>query len=495
MPKKPVRKKATSSKRKVIRIKGAVGFGVLLLVVLIIGFSITLVVGGKYSTTSQQALNEYKCCDSQNGGDTNCTPIANEKLFINNFTTQANSYGQQFLINDEYQLLKSGAYLTELGQHLLPITDANVEVSKNGQPRQPIDLAYPTHHVYYSDSDGSYVLLDNPDGTQRRQIYTCDRPEFGDSNGNPIEWRDYIVSEPPNPPGCTSIPNDQLLYVCVNNCDDGTGNPSIVGGDATFNVYFRARDLIIPPGEGISNSIKNCTKPAIPSTGGQTIVTPVDTTNDKNLKLKTFNVVNDPTRLPWVSPYCKPAVYLYPEEQMFVHVLLDPKGEITYTDPLYPEGGWKVWAYPSGDILSDYKRYDYLYYEAEVPQDSYALPEEGFVVAKDSLPTFLPELVTKLGLNHKETQEFTEYWVGVLPDSAYYQVKIVKQEVLDDISPLYITPRPSTVIRVTLHFKALDEAVSITAPEIAPVTRDGFTVVEWGGLFERTGEHEFSCFM
>lgn len=481
MPKKPIRKKATSSKRKVIRIKGAVGFGVLFLVLLIIGFSITLVMGGKYSATSQLELDQYQCCDSGDGAS--CTSNPNAKLFVSNFTTPPNDYGVQFVMNEEYQLLKTAAYLNEDGTHLRPIPDIHVALEANGV-RTPLDNVPGNPHVYYSNTEH---LKDKNTG----YAFSCDRPEFIGPDGIPTVWRDFIFSEAPNPEGCTSIPNDVLLYVCTEGCDVA-GEPADEGSGATFNIYFRTSDLA---GEGISNSIRNCSKPEFPKEGGQTIVIPTDATNDKNLKLKTFNVINEPGKLPWVSPYCKPAVYLYPEEQMFVHVLLDPKGEITYTDPLYPEGGWKVWAYPSGDILSDYKRYDYLYYEAEVPQDSYALPEEGFVVTKDSLPTFLPELVTKLGLNHKETQEFTEYWVGVLPDSAYYQVKIVKQEVLDDISPLYITPRPSTVIRVTLHFKALDEAVSITAPEIAPVTRDGFTVVEWGGLFERTGEHEFSCFM
>jgi hypothetical protein len=30
-------------------------------------------------------------------------------------------------------------------------------------------------------------------------------------------------------------------------------------------------------------------------------------------------------------------------------------------------------------------------------------------------------------------------------------------------------------------FRALEEPISVDAPEITPFERDGFTVVEWGG--------------
>lgn len=46
---------------------------------------------------------------------------------------------------------------------------------------------------------------------------------------------------------------------------------------------------------------------------------------------------------------------------------------------------------------------------------------------------------------------------------------------------LNISPEPDTVIRVFMVFKALDREVDIAAPEIQTPSREGFTVVEWGG--------------
>lgn len=48
--------------------------------------------------------------------------------------------------------------------------------------------------------------------------------------------------------------------------------------------------------------------------------------------------------------------------------------------------------------------------------------------------------------------------------------------------PLFVSPKPSAVIRVMMDFVALEEKISIPE-QILPKTpeRNGFTVVEWEG--------------
>ena len=49
--------------------------------------------------------------------------------------------------------------------------------------------------------------------------------------------------------------------------------------------------------------------------------------------------------------------------------------------------------------------------------------------------------------------------------------------------PLDINPNPDTVIRVLMTYKGLDKPIEGIAEQQLPTTptRDGFTVVEWGG--------------
>ena len=176
-----------------------------------------------------------------------------------------------------------------------------------------------------------------------------------------------------------------------------------------------------------------------------------------------------------------------------MHVGIAPKGKLTYTIPSYPSSGWDVLAKPNGDIVYNNNGYDYLYYEAEIPDSEITKPTEGFVVEKEKIKSLLDTILPKLSLNKKEADQFTKYWLSVLPDSPFYFVGIVSTSSLDSIAPLSILPKPDTIIRVTLYFEALDNKISLPQPQIVPIKRQGFTVVEWGGIFKRDKNHNFSC--
>lgn len=209
----------------------------------------------------------------------------------------------------------------------------------------------------------------------------------------------------------------------------------------------------------------------------------------------------------WWVPHCKPAIYFYPEQEIKANVqVVIPQGEFLYTDPVYPEGGWNIFAKPNGDIiyrgnLKDSKGkvnygdgvFPYLYYEARIHDSAIEKPTKGFVKKYEELSGFYNELLPKLGLNAKETKEFKEYWLKALPKSPYYFIGIVSQKNLDEIEPLTITPKQDTTIRVSLYFEALDKRHSVKAPEIQTPERKGFTVVEWGGMFKRDQDHSFTC--
>ena len=47
--------------------------------------------------------------------------------------------------------------------------------------------------------------------------------------------------------------------------------------------------------------------------------------------------------------------------------------------------------------------------------------------------------------------------------------------------PIYIEPKPDTLLRVYMNFKPLTKKINVIEQELIPGNREGFTVVEWGG--------------
>ena len=85
-----------------------------------------------------------------------------------------------------------------------------------------------------------------------------------------------------------------------------------------------------------------------------------------------------------------------------------------------------------------------------------------------------------MGLNRKEYTEFIDYWLPRLEKNEYNLITF-QTERYTDSAKLEVSPKPDSVLRVFMAFKAVDGPVAVTAPEIQPFEIKGFTVVEWGG--------------
>jgi hypothetical protein len=221
-------------------------------------------------------------------------------------------------------------------------------------------------------------------------------------------------------------------------------------------------------------------------------MTPTPSVQRQNLQLQTFSFPKI-NAWAWWQPECKPAVYLYPTIQTKVHVAVSPKGILSYTKPTYPLGGWDVIANPGGGIQSGFTTYPYLYYEAKIQDDAIQKPDTGYVVTYDHLDSLYARVLPQLGLNPQETKDFIAYWHGILPKSSYYFVGVMSEPSIDAIEPLTISPKPDTIVRIRLYFQPLSSHREVKAPEIKPIVRNGFTVVEWGGLVKRDAGHPFTC--
>ena len=305
-----------------------------------------------------------------------------------------------------------------------------------------------------------FAIQHNPD--QTRATVTIERGQKG-LKGEKLSSGTYYLTDvyqktkQPIPP----IPRD-LIETCQKNSVSALSNSSADTND--FSIVFPSQNLALPP-------------------------------NNEQLQLEYFLIDEQPIAgAGFWRLHCKPAVYLYPKTKTLVNVKVFPKGELTYTDPKYPNAtGWMAHAYPNGDIEVNNIFYPYLYYEAKIQDQLIQVPEEGFAVKSEDLSKLFDQLLPKLGLSQKESNEFKDYWVKSLPNSPYYFVGVLPQEHIDFLEPLEINPKPDTNIRVHLYFKLLDKPIEVKSPIIETPKRNGFTMVEWGGMIKVNKDSDFTC--
>ncbi|MFA6132341.1 MAG: hypothetical protein WC702_04785 [Patescibacteria group bacterium] len=178
----------------------------------------------------------------------------------------------------------------------------------------------------------------------------------------------------------------------------------------------------------------------------------------------------------------KPVIYLYPETTTDLDVALYPQGGFTYTEPVY-KNGWRVTASPDGTLINrdDGEDYPYLFWEGR--GGIYVSPNRYWVVKQSGVHDFLVSTLARLGLNTKETTDFIEFWEPRMQSAAYYKIGFYGTSVMNQLAPLSISETPDTLIRILMDYEPLDAPIKANPPAL-PTTpeRDGFTVVEWGGV-------------
>ncbi len=181
----------------------------------------------------------------------------------------------------------------------------------------------------------------------------------------------------------------------------------------------------------------------------------------------------------------KPVIYLYPEETTDVSVQVAPNGGFTLTEPEYGRG-WNVTAEPNGQLtnLSDGTQWSYLFWEGHA-ETNIATERRGFVVAPGEVEEMLEEKLSALGLQGQEIADFTEFWVPKMQRYPYYFVTFYTNEFLDSGAPLKVDPQPDTIIRIMMDYKPLMREIDVEPLPIVTPERNGFTVVEWGGVLRK----------
>ena len=104
----------------------------------------------------------------------------------------------------------------------------------------------------------------------------------------------------------------------------------------------------------------------------------------------------------------------------------------------------------------------------------------GFVVNGKDTEQFLKEKLKFMGLTPKEYNEFIVYWLPKMVDNPYNLISF-QQETYTTNAILEITPKPDSLQRVFMAFMPLKHKIDIAEQKLEPFSREGFTVIEWGG--------------
>ena len=192
-----------------------------------------------------------------------------------------------------------------------------------------------------------------------------------------------------------------------------------------------------------------------------------------------FNIMVHKPIEKWVpEPPLKPVIYLYPEKEKNVRVRLgNPENLTTY--PEYPADGWSVTAEPDGTLYANGREYYCLYWEGGACGSMDV--SCGFIVRGEDSAAFLEEKLKILGLTDREANEFIIYWLPKLEENKSNFINFRNIELLDIELPLIITPKPDSIIRILMDYKAVDAFYPVTEQTLTTPKREGFTVVEWGG--------------
>ncbi len=186
-------------------------------------------------------------------------------------------------------------------------------------------------------------------------------------------------------------------------------------------------------------------------------------------------------RIPtYIGGYAKPILYLYPIKDTNVKVTFDKPENLTTTYPKYINS-WDVLAKTNGDLYDQNGRYYYgLYWEEKLNHKVDF--SEGFYVNGKNAIDFLESKLSIIGLTERESNEFIMYWLPILEKNEHNLVYFELTKERDSYSKINISPKPDSMLRMAIHVKKVDGYTPIREEKLEPFKRNGFTVVEWGGV-------------
>jgi hypothetical protein len=177
----------------------------------------------------------------------------------------------------------------------------------------------------------------------------------------------------------------------------------------------------------------------------------------------------------------KPVIYLYPEHETEITVEMEIKGTEAFLYPAYDEK-WKFTAHPNGDLDFGDNTYNYLFWEAKATKSApFDKNQDGFLVARDEVVSFLEDKLSEANLTSKEQADFITFWGPKMAQNELNFVHFIFNETCEQYANIDIQPAPKSVYRIYILFAPITEPFEVSPQKIQSANRDGFFVLEWGG--------------
>ncbi len=90
-----------------------------------------------------------------------------------------------------------------------------------------------------------------------------------------------------------------------------------------------------------------------------------------------------------------------------------------------------------------------------------------------------------MGFTSQEIADFSEFWKEHIPSKPFTRITWFLTNEMEELAQLTIDPKPDTLIRVFVDFEGLDAPASMKPQRLPRFERNGYTVVEWGGLLRK----------
>lgn len=206
----------------------------------------------------------------------------------------------------------------------------------------------------------------------------------------------------------------------------------------------------------------------------------------KNRHLVEVNFYLSDPKIPVVCT--KPIIYAYNAPEEFELALI-PHGGFSFTYPNY-EDGWKVKTNADGTLtdVNSGKNYPYLFWEGPGKNLDFISSEnelQGYLIKTDTCVSFFENVLSQYGLTDREATDFITWWVPQLIKKDYALIQFLVDDLYaEKIADISLTTKPDALLRLYMYCMPLDSHeinFSLVRPEIEPLNRFGFTIVEWGG--------------
>jgi hypothetical protein len=134
-----------------------------------------------------------------------------------------------------------------------------------------------------------------------------------------------------------------------------------------------------------------------------------------------------------------------------------------------------------GTITTNGVTRPYLYYEYDARGIMFTTPTKGFIADSSSLSKTVTKIAKAYDLTTSEAERLKQDVTNALPqNTSRYLLSIAKPSEIASNIPLSFSIQPDSLYRIHIIVSPFEKPYEVEEPEITPVIRHGFTVVELG---------------